>query len=306
MKIFNSFKEEGLSLGPVAVAIGNFDGLHLGHKKIIEVLTEQARKLKLTSLVLTFSPHPEKILGQKPIKMIQTLNQRLQGLKEMGVESTLVVPFNDHFFRLRASQFIEDILIKKLQAKLVVVGQDFRFGYGRRGDPTDLATLGAKFGLKVEIVDPVIINGKVVSSSLIRQLLEKGQVDLAAVYLGRAYEIEGRVIKGDSRGKLLGLPTANIESNNEILPPGVFISQSQVEKEIFPSVTNIGQRPTFGSFTQIIESHLLDYQGNLYDRFIKTRLFKKIRDEKKFPDVESLRQQILKDIEHARLFWEKT
>lgn len=303
MKILTSLNENLSSLGPTAIAIGNFDGLHLGHQKIIKTLVDGAKEHGLKSVVLTFSPHPEKILGQETIRMIQTINQRLQGLKELGVEATLIVPFNDHFFRLEPEEFIQKILIYRLQARLVVVGTDFRFGYGRQGNPDYLLELGKKSGFKVEIVPPVRINNEVVSSSLIRSLLENGQVDLAARYLGHPYEIEGIVVQGDSRGQLLGIPTANIDPKNEILPSGVFVTESQIQEKIFPSVTNIGKRPTFGSSNQIIESHLLNYRGTIYGQEIRTRLLKKLRDEKKFPDAESLRQQILRDIEQARQFW---
>lgn len=303
MKIFTSLNENLISLGPTALAIGNFDGLHLGHQRIIETLVEGAKKHGLKSVVLTFSPHPEKILGQETIRMIQTINQRLQGLKELAVEATLIVPFDDYFFRLEPDEFIKKILINRLQARLIVVGTDFRFGHGRQGNPDYLIKIGKKSGFKVEIVPPVMINGEVVSSSLIRRHLENGQVDIAARYLGRPYEIEGVVVQGHSRGQLLGVPTANIDPKNEILPSGVFITESQIQDRLFPSVTNIGKRPTFGSSNQTIESHLLNYRGTIYGHEIKTKLLKKIRDEKKFPDAESLRRQILRDIEQARLFW---
>jgi len=280
--------------------------MHLGHQKIIESLVREAGELRLKSVVLTFSPHPEKILGQETIRMIQTINQRLRGLEQLGVEATLIIPFNDDFFRLGPEEFIQKILIDQLQTRLIIVGADFRFGHGRQGNPEYLARAGEKAGFKVKIIPPVMLDGEVVSSSLIRQLLEKGKVDLAARFLGHPYEIEGFVIKGDSRGQILGLPTANIEPRNEILPPGVFISESQVKDSVFPSVTNIGFRPTFGSASQTVESHLLNFSGTLYGQEIKTRLLKKIREERKFPDAESLREQILNDIEQARLYWAKT
>ncbi len=305
MRIFTSLDENFVSLGSTAVAIGNFDGLHLGHQKIIKTLVSEAKELGLKSVVLTFSPHPEKILGQETIRMIQTINQRLEGLKGLGVEAALVIPFNDHFFRLQPEEFIQEILIFRLQAKLVVVGKDFRFGYGRQGNPDYLAEAGKKSGFKVKIIPPVMINNEVVSSSLIRTMLEKGQVDKAAIYLGHPYEIEGTVVQGDSRGQILGIPTANIAPRNEILPSGVFITESEIQDKLFPSVTNIGKRPTISSSSQTMESHLLNFRGTIYGQEIKTKLLKKIRDERKFPDLESLRQQILQDIEQARQFWAK-
>ncbi len=303
MKVFFSLDADLQAIGPKAVAIGNFDGLHLGHQEILRALVEQAQAANLSSLVFTFSPHPEKILGQESIRMIQTLEQRLEGLEKLGVKTALVMPFNDHFFRLTAHEFIEEILWSRLQAKLVVVGEDFRFGRGREGNADLLSEAGKKLGFKVLKVPPVIRDGKVISSSLIRDLLERGKVDLAARYLGRVYEIDGTVVKGDARGQSLGIPTANLTSQNEILPSGVFITETKVKGNSFPSVTNIGQRPTFGPSPPIIESHLLGFQGNLYGEKIRTGFYQKIRDEKKFSGEAELRLQISQDIEKAREFW---
>ncbi|MGQ9472355.1 MAG: bifunctional riboflavin kinase/FAD synthetase [Candidatus Aminicenantales bacterium] len=303
MKVFFSLDANFQALGLTAVAIGNFDGLHLGHQEILRILVEEAAAANLNSLVFTFSPHPEKILGQESIRMIQTLEQRLEGLKKLGVKTVLVMPFSDHFSQLTAREFIEAVLWSRLRARLVVVGQDFRFGRRREGNADLLSQTGRKLGLKVLTVPPVIRDGQTVSSSLIRDLLEKGEVDLAARYLGRVYEIDGTVIKGDSRGQSLGIPTANISSQNEILPPGVFITETKVQGVSFPSVTNIGQRPTFGPSPPIIESHIIDFNGNLYGEKVRTGLYRKIRDEKKFLGEAELKRQVNLDIEKAKEFW---
>lgn len=303
MKVYFSLDANLQVIGLTAVAIGNFDGLHLGHQEILRVLVEQAAAANLNSLVFTFSPHPEKIFGQEPIRMIQTLEQRLEGLKKLGVKTVLVMPFNDHFSRLTAQEFIEAVLWSRLQARLVVVGEDFRFGRNREGNADLLSQTGRKLGLRVLTVPPVIRDGQTVSSSLIRDLLERGEVDLAARYLGRVYEIDGTVIKGNSRGQSLGIPTANISSQNEILPPGVFITETKVQGKSFPSVTNIGQRPTFGPSPAIIESHIIDFHGNLYGEKVRTSLYHKIRDEKKFSGEAELKLQVNLDIERAKEFW---
>ncbi|MGQ9577835.1 MAG: bifunctional riboflavin kinase/FAD synthetase [Candidatus Aminicenantales bacterium] len=303
MKVFFSLDANFQALELTAVAIGNFDGLHLGHQEILRILVEEAAAANLNSLVFTFSPHPEKILGQESIRMIQTLEQRLEGLKKLGVKTVLVMPFSDHFSQLTAREFIEAVLWSRLRARLVVVGQDFRFGRRREGNADLLSQTGRKLGLKVLTVPPVIRDGQTVSSSLIRDLLEKGEVDLAARYLGRVYEIDGTVIKGDSRGQSLGIPTANISSQNEILPPGVFITETKVQGVSFPSVTNIGQRPTFGPSPPIIESHIIDFNGNLYGEKVRTGLYRKIRDEKKFLGEAELKRQVNLDIEKAKEFW---
>ncbi len=305
MVVLFSFEENIRSLAPTAVAVGNFDGLHLGHLKILETLTQKAIARNLNSLVITFSPHPEKVLGQEPIHMIQTLDQRLESLRLNGVAATLVIPFNNYFFRLTAEEFVRDILVGRLQAQLIVVGSDFRFGRGRQGNSEYLTQAGTELGFAVVVVPPVIMDGQIVSSSLIRRLLEKGQVEIASRYLGRPYEIEGSVIRGESRGQSLGIPTANIITKNEILPAGVFITETQVKGSFFPSVTNIGNRPTFEASDSSVETHLLNFQGDLYGLDIKIRFHRKIREEKKFSDPQGLRRQILQDIEKARQFWAK-
>jgi riboflavin kinase/FMN adenylyltransferase len=305
MVVLFSLEERIGSLGPTAVAVGNFDGLHLGHLRILKTLTQEATARNLNSLVITFSPHPEKILGQEAIHMIQTLDQRLESLRLNGVDTALVIPFNDNFFRLTAEEFVRDILVGRLQAKLIVVGSDFRFGRQRQGNLEYLTQAGAELGFEVVVVPPVIMDGLIVSSSLIRGLLEKGQVEMANRYLGRPYEIAGRVIRGESRGQSLGIPTANIKTKNEILPAGVFITETQVKGSFFPSVTNIGNRPTFEASDSSIETHLLNFQGDLYGLDIKIRFHQKIREEKKFSDPQELRRQVLQDIEKARQFWVK-
>lgn len=289
---------------PTAVAIGNFDGLHLGHLAILRLLVEQARASDLLSLVLTFSPHPEKILGQEKVLMIQTLAQRLAGLKKFGLDVVLVAPFDRPFSRLTSREFFENILLSRLQAKEVVIGQDFRFGLNRQGDIEELRQLGAERGVRVHSVPPVLIGGRMVSSSLIRSLLERGDVEEAGHLLGRPYEIEGRVGPGSARGKSLGFPTANILTKNEITPPGVFVTEAVLGKKAFPSVTNIGFRPTFDQDSLQVEAFIFDFQRSIYGQRIRLRFWRKIRDEKKFASAELLVNQIRQDVEVAREYFE--
>ncbi len=303
MKVFLALDESLKNWGASAVAIGNFDGLHLGHQRILDVLIKKATDAQLNSLVLTFSPHPEKIFGQEPIKMIQTLEQRIEGFRLKGIDAALVAPFNDHFFRLEPEEFVADILVKWLKARAIVIGEDFRFGQARRGDAEFLRRAGKRYGFEVEAIPPVMMDGKIVSSSLIRGILEKGEVELASRYLGRAYEIDGLVGKGEARGRSLGIPTANIKPYNEILPPGVFITETMTLGRSFPSVTNIGLRPTFPQANPSIESHLLGFEGNLYGQAVRTKFYQKIREERKFASIEELREQVIRDIKEAAAFW---
>lgn len=290
---------------PSAVAIGNFDGLHLGHQKILRTLVHTALGNNLSSLVLTFSPHPEKILGRSRIAMIQTLSQRLAGLRSFGIQSVLVTPFDRAFAELTKGDFICDIIVSLLQAKEVIVGDNFRFGRNREGRIADLRQLGRQFGFRVHSIPALIHNGHVISSSLIRTLLEGGEVEKACLLLGRPYQIEGRVVKGSSRGTILGIPTANIRAANEILPPGVFGTLARVEGCACPSVTNIGHRPTFGRQRLQVETHIFDFTKSIYRKKVVLFFFKRLREERAFPSPKALVGQIKKDIRDAREFFRK-
>ncbi len=290
---------------PTAAAIGNFDGLHLGHQKILRQLVEKAGRHGLYSVVLTFSPHPEKVLGRGRVAMIQTLDQRLAGIQAHGVKGAMVVPFSRSFSLLSTGEFINYVIIGMLRARIVVVGENFRFGRDRTGDVQVLQRFGQKFEFSVFPVSPVTKGGEVVSSSRIRSFLDEGEIIRANSLLGHPYEIEGRVIRGASRGRALGIPTANMETVNEIVPDGVFVTITEVGTRVFPSLTNIGVRPTFGERRRQIESWLFDFEGNIYRRKIKLRLLKKIRDEKRFDTLPALVSQIRNDIARAKKYFNK-
>jgi len=303
MKIIRGFQKFPLLGSPTVVAIGNFDGLHLGHQKILRFLVERSQKKRLSSLVLTFYPHPETTLGKGKIAMIQTLSQRLKDIKKFGIQAVLVTPFNKTFSNLSSEAFIQKMLVNTLKAKEVIVGENFRFGKNREGGVARLKQLGSQFGFIVHSIPPQKKKGRIVSSSLIRKLLLQGKVEEANVFLGRFYQIEGRVIKGEERGRILGFPTANIQTVNEILPHGVFISLAEIHSQIYPSLTNVGKRPTFEGKGLVIESHLMDFNQKVYGRKIKLSFLKKIREEKSFPTPQSLSNQIEKDLEVARGFF---
>jgi riboflavin kinase / FMN adenylyltransferase len=303
MQVVHGLDFSRLFPGPAAVAAGNFDGLHLGHQKILRFLVERARRQELRSVVLTFSPHPERVLGRSQIAMIQTLEQRLEGFRSFGVQAVLVAPFTRTFAGLAVSDFVERILAGSLGAREIIVGEDFRFGRGRRGDIGSLKLAGSKLGFRVHPVKPVRRRGRVVSSSLIRELLVDGAVDEAAVFLGRPYEVEGRVVGGSARGRTLGFPTANVLPENEIIPAGVFLTSTVIRGHEHPSVTNIGTRPTFGCGPLRIETFLLDYRGNLYRRRVRLRFIRKLRPERTFPSREALVAQIRSDVRAARLYF---
>lgn len=286
-----------------AVAVGNFDGLHLGHRKILARLCELARSRDILSLVLTFDPHPERALGKKAVRMIDTPGQRLARLRESCVDAVLVTGFDRTFSALSGREFVERILLGRLRAQEIVVGRDFRYGKNRRSDIADLRELGRRRGFGVHAVAPRVIGGAAVSSSAIRRLLAQGRVEEASRLLGRPFEITGTVARGDSRGTSLGFPTANLLTENEILPDGVFISESVWKGRSFPSVTSIGTNPTFGSNPVRIETHLLDRRARLLGAGLSVRLFRKIRPTRKFADAQALVEQIGKDVAAARAYF---
>jgi riboflavin kinase/FMN adenylyltransferase len=369
MNIIRSLEALHASPQSTALAIGNFDGLHLGHQKILKSLVKEAEKRRLPSSVLTFSPHPERAFGPKKILMLQTLEQRLEGISRFGVDLTLVAPFTKEFSALSPEKFIRQILSDAFRAKVVVIGTDFRFGKNREGDIRLLSRLGAKYGCQACPVPPIRRRGAVVSSSLIRDLVAQGQIGRANELLGRPYAIEGDVVKGARRGTQLGFPTANIETPNEISPPGVFVTlleiisgadsgatdsgdtdthsgdtvesgdMSRIKKfgtwpppacpQLWPSITNVGVRPTFKSGNTFhsgdtyriqkfgtcppahpcpplaIETHVLDFRENIRGRSVRIRFLKKIREEKIFGSADELIRQIREDEKAARLYFSK-
>lgn len=236
--------------------------------------------------------------------MIQTLGQRLQGIRNSGVQAVLVASFNRTFAGLSVGAFVENILVSTLDARIVVVGEDFRFGRNRRGGVENLRSWGKRCGFKVHSIPAVVKSGRAVSSSLIRRLLLSGRVDRAQVYLGRPYEIVGRVVRGAARGRSLGFPTANLRTDNEILPEGVFVTIAAINGEEYPAVTNIGFRPTFGCDSLHIETFLLDRREILYRRTVRLRFLKKLRPERTFSTAGALVEQIQMDIAAARGFFQ--
>ncbi len=305
MRIINGFKSLPSFPEQTIIALGNFDGVHEGHRAILDFVIKKAKGSNLTSVLLTFSPHPETILGKKRVQLIQTIDQRLEEIRKFNLDVVLIIPFDKTFSRLTAQEFIQKILINLLKAKIVVVGRNFRFGHNRKGDSRLLNRLASRYDFQVFSLPSVTKDGSTVSSSLIRSLLQEGQVKKANVLLGRPYEISGEVIRGQARGKSIGYPTANIQTANEILPRGVFVTKVGIDAKMWPSVTNIGQRPTFGHQKIIIESYILGFDRDLYGKNITIQFLQKIREEKKFTSPQDLSDQIRKDIETASRYFQR-
>jgi riboflavin kinase/FMN adenylyltransferase len=303
MQIIKNFTNFPFFSKNTSVAIGNFDGVHLGHQKILRVLTEEANKKDLFPVVLTFSPHPIKVLGKGQIQMLQSLDQRLREIGRFTIHAALILNFDRKLANRTAQDFLENIVLKLLRAQEIIVGENFCFGRNREGCTDTLKKFAQELNFDVRSIPPVSVGGRVVSSSTIRKLLWEGEIEKAATFLGRSYEIEGEVIKGKSRGKTLGFPTANIQTSNEITPEGVFLSEVWLGGKNYPSLTNIGTCPTFHQKDRNIETYILDFDADIYGKTIRIRFLKKVRDEINFDSPEALSHQIQKDIHAAEAFF---
>lgn len=282
------------------IVIGTFDGIHLGHKKIISKAIDFAKKTKAKVYVVTFDPHPQQfICPERGLKLLTLLSERKKLLYEMGVDNIYAIKFNRAIKNLSYEEFIEKYLIKKLCADYIFVGYDFAFGWGRLGHAKQLQILGKKLGFGVKIIAPFKYKGHIVKSKEIREDISYGNFSLAVKLLGHPYPIEGKVIKGSGRGKTMGFPTANLKVNpNKLIPAhGVYIGKTENNKRC---VINIGARPTFGIGGVAIEVYIINFSGNILDKRLKINLFKRLRPEMQFSDVEKLKKQILKDVEKAK------
>jgi riboflavin kinase/FMN adenylyltransferase len=290
------------------LALGNFDGLHRGHTKIIERVRRVAAERGATSLVLTFDPHPPRIVRpDKAPPLLMTLEQKLEGLEKAGIQGVAIVKFTLELSRWEPEVFVKTVLVDWLRVGEVWVGADFLFGRDRSGNFSLLRTLGAQHGFRVEKIDPVRYKDFVVSSTRVRRLVSEGRVDEAAALLGRLVFIDGEVVQGAGRGRELGVPTANVDTRNELLPPhGVYATTVTIDGVVHAGVTNIGLRPTFNDAARTtIEVHVLSFDQNLYGKRIRVAFVQRLRDERRFPDVDALKAQIDADVRRARRLFDR-
>lgn len=297
--------EETASLGwrEPAVTIGNFDGVHRGHQALVRRIVERARLSAGTAAVLTFDPHPARVLApERAPAALTTPAQKLELLAALGVEAVAVLPFTPAVAALAPEEFVRAVLAGALGARQVVVGEGFRFGRRQSGDAAGLARLGSAYGFAVEAVAPVLDDGQPVSSSRVREALARGDVDGARRLLGRAFFVDGLVVRGDGRGRSIGVPTANLEPENEILPAsGVYAGQVRVADGSWrPAVVNRGTRPTFAGLGEALEAHLLDYDGDLYGARLRLAFAARLREERRFASPQALVAQIRDDVARAR------
>jgi riboflavin kinase/FMN adenylyltransferase len=292
------------------LTVGNFDGLHIGHQRIMRTVTSRARALGGEAAVYTFEPHPRKVLQpERAPRLLTTLEQKLELLEAAGVDVAIVEPFDLEFARLPAERFVREVLFERIAPLEVYVGYDFRYGRDREGSMRTLTELGPHLGFSVTIVPEVKLGDRDVNSTRIRELLEQGCVEDAALLLGRRYTIRGRVVAGERRGRSLGFPTLNLAAENEVLPQsGVYACLVRFLDEGAPpagsvhgAVTNVGRRPTFGDLEKpLTEAHLLDFSADVYGRRVEVAFAARLRGEQRFPSVDALRAQIARDAEAAR------
>lgn len=287
---------------PSVVALGAFDGIHLAHRKVLATAVERARILGVRALACTFDPHPLVILRpERAPTPITELSENLARIAAQGLDATLVVSFTPEFSRMEAEAFVSDVLRARLKAREVVVGFNHTFGRGARGNARLLQQLAPKYGFTAHVIPPLMVDGVPVSSSAIRQALGAGDVARAMRFLGHAYTVRGRVLRGSGRGRQLGFPTANLKPERElILAPGVYVARADWEGSSAGAVVNVGVRPTFSEGEYWVEAHLLDFAGDLYDKVLRLAFLGRIRPEQRFPDVEALRVQVARDVATAR------
>ena len=285
------------------LALGNFDGLHRGHMKIIDRVRQRAGERAGTPAAMTFDPHPPRVLRpDKAPPLLMTRDQKIEALKRSGMQGLAFVRFTPELSRWDPETFVRTVLVDWLHVFEVWVGANFLFGHDRAGTFTVLRALGMRYGFRAEKIDPIRYKDFVVSSTRVRRLVSEGRVDEAGALLGHHYFIEGDVTRGAGRGRSIGVPTANLDTSNELLPPsGVYATYATVDGLIRPSVTNVGLRPTFGDTDRIlIETHILDLEKDLYGSTIRLSFVQRLRDERAFPDVDTLRAQIDADVRGAR------
>lgn len=284
--------------GETVLTIGVFDGVHSGHRYLLEKLQQRAAEKKLLSGVVTFSPHPQSVLHpHNQLPWLSNLEDRVRAFRELGINIVAVLTFTPKVAQLSAQEFIS-LVQKHLRMRGIMVGPDFALGRGREGNINLLRALGREMKFSVEVISPYTINGEVVSSTLIRQALGQGDMRRIERLMGHYFYLRGKVITSDKRGRVLGFPTANLDIQPQQALPGngIYATIAQVDGKQFPSATNIGIRPTFGEGAKTVETHLLNYKGDLYGKEIRVEFVQKLRDERHFPSSEELKVQIEKDV----------
>lgn len=302
MEIYHGIEQITHRLKNPAITIGNFDGVHTGHQALFQRVKQWAEQLNGQSVVMTFHPHPLEVLFPgKNLSFITSHEQKLELIANFSIDATIVVPFNTEFSQISAREFVEDLLVRKIGIKAVVVGYDYRFGRNREGDIDFLRQLGKEHGFQVDAVSGIRMDDMVVSSTAIRKMIVEGNISKANRLLGRLFEVSGTIITGRRRGAGLGFPTANIRMPAQTPPrTGVYVVEAEVEGKTYGGAANLGYNPTFGDSELSLEVHLFDFNRDVYGKPITVRFIDRLRDEKRFSGPNDLIEQIRKDVESAR------
>src|SRR5881227_3848737 len=304
METVRSISELSRLPGPLFLAIGVFDGMHLGHQAVISTSAEHARAADGTLVVVTFDPHPEKVLRPEAAPHLLTAtSHKIALIRDLGVGHLLIIAFDKQFAATEPEDFVQQLVKHSKPLREICVGHEWAFGKNRRGNLELLKKLGARFDFGVVGIPPVTVNGEIVSSTTIRQAVEAGDLRKAAAMLGREYTILGTVVRGDDLGKKIGFPTANLSAHNEQFPPnGVYFAEAKLDGVVYPGVVNLGCRPTMssGRSDRILEVYLLDFERNIYGKDLELRFVHYLRPEKKFENIDALVRQIERDVQQAR------
>jgi riboflavin kinase/FMN adenylyltransferase len=290
------------------LALGNFDGLHRGHRKILDRMRRVADERGATSVIMTFDPHPPRIVRpDKAPPLLMTKAQKLEAIAAAGVHGAAIVRFTPELSNWDPETFVRTVLVDWLRVAEVWVGANFLFGHDRSGNFSMLRILGARYGFKAEKIDPVRYKDFVVSSTRIRRLVSEGRVDEAGALLGHHYCLDGTIVRGDQRGRTIGFPTANLCTDNELLPPhGVYATTARIDEIVYPSVTNVGTRPTVDtSGRTVVETHVFDLNRDLYGHAVRIGFVQRLRDERVFASLDELRAQIDADCQRARVLFNR-
>ncbi|HEX2261010.1 MAG TPA: bifunctional riboflavin kinase/FAD synthetase [Candidatus Binatia bacterium] len=306
MKAFSDIEDQQLSMRGSVVTMGNFDGIHLGHQALVRHTVEESKQLGYPSIVLTFEPHPLKVLApERAPRLLLSYQDKLDLFQAFGVDIVIAQRFDREFASIAAEDFVRRFLVGRLKTKKLWVGRDLRFGQGRKGGTGDLIRVAPEVGFQVGVLDPISSDGIRISSSRIRGLVEAGCVDEVRPMLGRYHFVSGRVVTGKGRGRKLGFPTANISSQTEVVPlNGIYATSIEVKSRQWLSVSSVGVNPTFGDGPRTVESFIFDFESEIYGEAVKLSFVKRIRDEKKFSTVEDLIAQMHGDVEQARVIFE--
>ncbi len=309
MRISRSLAEVADDFGPCAITIGNFDGVHSGHQQIMQRVVRWAKEHHWKAAALTFDPHPTKLVAPaRAPRLLTTPEQRARLMLDQGIDEVLILPFTAEIAQLTPEDFVHDILVRKLKARAVLVGDNFRFGNRAAGDAGMLQQLGRQFGFETEIMHAVLWRGRIISSSEIRRAIEAGQVSLACRMLSRPYALEGRVVPGAGVGSKQTVPTLNLDTKAEVLPKtGVYITRTHdlISSREWPSITNVGYRPTFNGHGLTIETYLLSPLAGDPPEEISVGFLRWVREERKFPNAEALKAQILSDVQRAQAYFRR-